>query len=186
MSTRQHGLTLIELVVALAIFAMLGVLSYKGVTQVLTGQSMVHDELERWRELSRALLRVENDLLQAASLPVAANTQSVPAMNWDAEHEELDWLALTSAGDGSRRVAFRLREQQLLWLRWDDRNGNGKPREDILLEGVRSLRWTFFYQKKSFNSWPPEAGLTQLLPDGVQLDIDVDRIGPVSRTYALR
>ncbi|MBN8284156.1 PDZ domain-containing protein [Zoogloea sp.] len=46
----QRGLTLIELMVALAIFAVLGVLSYRGLAEVATSRTHLEAGFERWQE----------------------------------------------------------------------------------------------------------------------------------------
>ena len=75
---RQRGLTLIELMVALAIFAVLGVLSYRALAEVSTSRTRLEEGFERWRSVGRAMQRIDADLLQlvapAASASTAANT----------------------------------------------------------------------------------------------------------------
>ena len=66
---RRHagGLTLIELMVALAIFAVLGVLSYRGLAEVGHSQARLEEGFERWRAISRCVQRIDTDLLQAVA-----------------------------------------------------------------------------------------------------------------------
>ena len=61
---RQRGLTLIELMVALAIFAVLGVLSYRALAEVSTSRTRLEEGFERWRSIGRAMQRIDADLLQ--------------------------------------------------------------------------------------------------------------------------
>ena len=72
---RQRGLTLIELMVALAIFAVLGVLSYRALAEVSTSRTRLEEGFERWRSIGRAMQRIDTDLLQL----VAPATSSSPS-----------------------------------------------------------------------------------------------------------
>ena len=76
----QRGLTLIELMVALAIFAILGVLSYRALAEVATSNSRLEENFERWRTISRSLQRIDTDLLQAVS-PADQRTTDTPTTN---------------------------------------------------------------------------------------------------------
>ncbi|HRP98513.1 MAG TPA: prepilin-type N-terminal cleavage/methylation domain-containing protein, partial [Rhodocyclaceae bacterium] len=69
---RCRGLTLVELVVALAVFAILGTLTWRGTAQLVDGGAAVDRELERWREIGRALHIIESELLQVVA-PAAAS-----------------------------------------------------------------------------------------------------------------
>ena len=77
---RQRGLTLIELMVALAIFAVLGVLSYRALAEVSTSRTRLEDGFERWRSIGRAMQRIDADLLQLVAPAASASTTAVAPM----------------------------------------------------------------------------------------------------------
>jgi general secretion pathway protein J len=129
---RQRGLTLIELMVALAIFAVLGVLSYRALAEVSTSRTRLEEGFERWRSIGRAMQRIDADLLQVVA-PAAspAARQRRPASRLlltraASGGAELQLLRLDEAR-GVRRVGYRLVDGRLDWLRWSGRDAFGEP-----------------------------------------------------------
>lgn len=180
---RAHGLTLIELLVALAVFAVLGTLSYRGVAQLVDGRVLLGRELERWRALERALGLVETDLLQlAAPQPLAGNP---PPLEASPGGGELRFITM-SAPQSPRRVGYRVRDERLEWRRWPGRDAGAAPDVDTLLDAVRAARWRFLDAGTWHDRWPPASGAPDRLPAAVELRLDLADIGTVTRLYALR
>lgn len=67
--SKLQGFTLLELLVALAIFAIMSLITYRGVSMVIDTRSAVVSETQYWRELTLAFERLENDLSQVAPRP---------------------------------------------------------------------------------------------------------------------
>ena len=143
----QRGLTLIELMVALAIFAVLGVLSYRGLAEVATSRTHLEAGFERWRAIGRSMQRIDTDLQQVVSpaasatgLPSEGSALAAPGMilgRTASGGPELQFLRLDDAR-GVRRVGFRLVDGRLEWLRWSGREALGQRRpEDI----SQALEW---------------------------------------------
>jgi len=185
MSRRAQGLTLIELIVALAVFAVLGTLSYRGVAQLADSRARLGTDLERWRAVERALNVIETELLQvAAPLPIAA---AVPVLESrrSGGGSELQLLSLSS-GDAPRRVAFRHDGGRLEWLRWPGRDVREPAAIDPLLDAVVAVRWRFLGAGGWLERWPASSAGANDLPSGIELQLDLDGIGTVTRLYALR
>ena len=90
-----RGLTLIELVVALAIFAVLGTLTYRGTVHMLDAHDHLTTELETWRAVNRTFQLIETDLLHlAAPERVPGTSRAAPLMHQRGTNfSELIWLA---------------------------------------------------------------------------------------------
>lgn len=188
-SRRQHGLTLIELSVALAVFAVLGLLSWRATAQLADNRDRVGAELGRWREISAAMQRVETELLQVAAPARPANSDAPPALqllrSGDGHGSELRLLAL--APDGAHRSALRYSGQQLEWLVWPDRNGLGAAQAYPLLEGVTAVRWHFAAGGSRRDDWPPAASSPPgELPAAVEIELELGDAGTFRRLFALR
>lgn len=188
---RQRGLTLIELMVALAIFAVLGVLSYRALAEVSTSRTRLEEGFERWRSVGRAMQRIDADLLQlvapAASASPTVSAQTSPALlltRAASGGAELQFLRLDEAR-GVRRVGYRLVDGRLDWLRWSGREAFGEPAIEPLLANVRGVRWRFLTGGNRVDAWPP-GDRRSALPDAVILELELPDHGTLTRFIALR
>ncbi len=197
-SSRQHGLTLIELMVALTIFAILGVLSYRALAEISTSRARLEENFMRWRAIGRTMQRIDTDLLQAVSpadqrgLPPTeappATSTATPAMILGRAASgggpEFQFLRLDDTR-GVRRVGFRLVDGSLEWLRWSSRDAVGQPTVEPLLDKVRDVRWRFLQKNIRLDAWPP-SDRRNALPDAVILEIDLPDTGTITRMISLR
>ena len=188
---RQRGLTLIELMVALAIFAVLGVLSYRALAEVSTSRTRLEEGFERWRSIGRAMQRIDADLLQlvapaASASPTVSAQASPPLLLTRAASggAELQLLRLDEAR-GVRRVGYRLVDGRLDWLRWSGRDAFGEPTVEPLLGNVRNVRWRFLTGGNRVDAWPP-GDRRGTLPDAVILELELPDHGTLTRFIALR
>lgn len=58
------GLTLIELLVALSLFALLGLLTWQATAQLTQARTHIGEELSRWRAIALAMHRIESEITQ--------------------------------------------------------------------------------------------------------------------------
>ncbi len=68
---RESGFTLLEVLVALAIFAVASMIAYRGLDAVTSTKSALDQEIRFWRELGLVFDRMENDFLQSVAHPLA-------------------------------------------------------------------------------------------------------------------
>ena len=70
MRRAPSGFTLLELLIAIALFALLGLATYRMLESVLRSDEVVRAQEIQLRQLSRAVWRLEQDLIQAVPRPV--------------------------------------------------------------------------------------------------------------------
>lgn len=181
---RCRGLTLIELVVALAVFAILGTLTWRGTAQLVDGGAAVDRELERWREIGRALHVIESELLQVVAPAAAAG--AAPPLRWteSGDHRELELLGLAGGGT-PERIAFRHAGEQIEWRRRPDVHDDAATETDVLLGGVAALSLRFLADGRWSAEWP-RPGTTTALPRAVELRLALTDHGQITRIHALR
>ena len=75
-ASRRAGLTLIELMVALAIFSVLGVLSFRAIDAATVSRDRLANESRRWQEITRFLQLAETQLLQIVARPAVPGEPS--------------------------------------------------------------------------------------------------------------
>ena len=104
--TRQRGFTLVEVLVALLMMALLATLAWQALDGVLRARDHSRDSIDRTVRLSTVLTQWEQDL-QAVT-----DTEAVPALAFDGQT-----LRLTRRAEGGvALVAWSVRSGR--WLRW--------------------------------------------------------------------
>jgi len=200
-----RGFTLLELLVALAVFAIMSIAAYSGLSNVLFTRAAVETENHRLAMTQLAFHRLEQDLEQVIPRSVRDEYgEPQPALCGNIQDSEA--LLFTRAGWDNplgqpranlQRVAYRLREGRLWRLHWDvlDRGGLAELREIMLLDRVRELRLRFLDQDDAWrNDWPPPADnlsdserkpKPDLLPRAVEISLTLEDWGEITRLLLL-
>ena len=71
----EGGFTLLEILVALAIFALASVIAYSGLNSVASTKGALEKEIRFWRELGLVFDRMEADFLQSLPHPLRDNPE---------------------------------------------------------------------------------------------------------------
>ena len=198
---RQAGLTLIELLVAVAIFSLLAALAYGGLINVLATRTAVDVESQRLATLQRAFLRIGRDLEQAAPRGIRdAYGDQQPALRSlvDSDAGLQTVIELTIAGRRSlpgetrsklQRISYVLREDALLRLNWPvlDRAQDTVAHESALLEGIEDLQLRYLTVEGVWlTQWPAETEPTtagSVLPAAIEVNMKVEHWGRLRRLY---
>jgi general secretion pathway protein J len=193
------GFTLMEVLVAMAIFAVVGIMALSGYTQLQKQTEYQQKRLERVHEVQRAVQVIAQDLMQIEPRPIREpiGEQHVPAV---IAGESVEYLVeFTRAGWTNtaglprptlQRVAYRLDADGALWRdHWRvlDRTQTSEPVRVRLLTGVNTA--TFRYmdaQRNWLDRWPPLEGQTpaaveRLRPAAVEVTLDLDDWGEIKR-----
>ena len=196
MNAGRRGFTLVEMLVAVAIFAVLAVLAYAGLDAVLRQRADLAAHDRDLQALQRAYIVMQRDFTQAAPRPVRDELGGpLPALRGDPDGRE---VALTRSGypnpAGLRRsqllrVRYRFVDGQLLRLQFPvlDRAPTAPPPPDVLLRGVRGLHLRYRDAAGGWlASWPPAGGSPRSLPTAVEVTVEVRSLaGPVQWRFVL-
>jgi len=205
MISSARGFTLLELLVALVVFAIMAVAAYSGLSNVLFTRAAVETENRRLAMTQLAFYRLAQDLEQVVQRGVRDEYgEAQPALRGNVQDSEA--LLFTRTGWDNplgqpratlQRVAYRLREGRLWRLYWTvlDRGGLTEPHEIMLLDRVRELRLRFLDQDNAWrNDWPPPADNSSdparkpkpdQLPRAVEISLTLEDWGEITRLLLL-
>lgn len=192
---RQRGFTLLELLVAIGIFALFSAMAYGSLTRLLESRERVEVERLFWRELSLSFLRLQDDFAQArarhvrdtdgSELPAFRGQPTDPRALGD-PNVELTRAGVTAVGDRPdlQRVAYRLVDGSLRRLYWPvlDRAPTTQPTAVTLLNDVSELRIRF-YDKSWLDRWPASPNSAEPLPRAVEVTLVHRTRGSYTRTF---
>lgn len=169
MSTRRSsGFTLVEVMVALAIFGMLAAFAYGTLGQTLANAEILTDRMAGLQSVQRTVRYLTEDFMQLAPRPVREDLGENlgPALHTNVQSDfavELThggWSNPATLPRGTlQRVAYRLEEGELVRYHWPvlDRTLSNEPAGRVLLDEVDSILFRFMQDNGDWtDQWPPE------------------------------
>jgi len=194
---RQSGFTLLELLVALGIFALLAAMSYSGLNSVMSARQITTQHADRLGQLQKAFLWLGRDIEQVVDRSVRNEYAEVrPAMlgvetgRYQLELTRTGWRNPAGrARSNLQRVAYGLRDGNLLRVYWNvlDRAEDSVPLESVLLEDVEKLELRFLNDKNAWqNSWPSSqlGGVASATPPrAVEVTLETKAEGRITRLF---
>lgn len=206
MRRARAGFTLLELLIAIALFALLGLGTYRMLEAVLRSDEVVRVQETQLRELGRALWSLERDLIQAVPRPIrdGYGDEQNAFLGQLASLDEGVAFELTRSGwrnptglhrANLQRVRWRLAGDSLERLYWVvlDRDVDSQPRVQRVLDEVSALRLRYLDRESGWHEeWPPfEFGRSdpeqqaRRLPAAVEVSFEHPRFGSISRLLRL-
>lgn len=165
----QHGFTLLEMLVALTVFALVSAMVYGGQVAVLKAKEGTDRQALFLKQLQGAVMMLERDIGQSTLRPVRdefgsteAAMQSEDYGDYRIRFTRLGWQnPLGQARSTLQRVAYGLEDEKLIRYSWPmlDRAQGSEPYKLVLLEQVQALRFRFLDQQREWHeAWPPQGG----------------------------
>jgi general secretion pathway protein J len=185
-SRRRAGFTLVELLVALAIFALIATFAYRGLNVMLDSRTALANESRKWRDVALFVGRVERDM-GAVLDRRAKNTYGVeqaPVTSVvDFGPNPVPGVSLTRSGGGlqdnalaaPQRVAYRFADGRVDRLAWPavDSAPRIDPESTKVLENVKGLAFRFMAPT---GEWRPAWGLPgspDAMPAAVEMTLEL-------------
>ena len=196
-ATARNGFTLIEVMVALAVFGVLSVMAYMALGQTLSNADMLGERMQRLEAMQRAIRYLDSDLMQTAPRPVRGllgdgyepAIRSSFGSEYALEVTHGGWNNPAGLPRGTlQRSAYRIEDGELIRYHWRvlDRTINNEPIQTVLLDGVESIVFRYLTSDgEGSEQWPPTntpgpAGF-RLRPRGVEIVLTLTDEGEIRR-----
>ena len=197
---RSAGFTLLELLVSLAIFAILATMAYMALNTVFTARKEVEKRAARLTELQTAFMVMERDIEEAVARPVRDDLgDEEAALKGGGVGTTVLMLTRTgwrnplgAARSDLQRVAYGFNNHQLLRQSWStlDRGPGNDPYGEVLINGVSAVDVRFLGADRQWvGYWPPESNTAaqnqdlMQMPLAVEISVDVDGWGRIVRLF---
>lgn len=205
----QNGFTLLELLVALSIFALISVMAYSGLTTVLDARVILEQNMERLGQVQKTVMFLSRDLKHLANRQIRdANSidgtlPPVLSKNINAGAGELE-IELTRSGyhipvikageylpgrTHLQRVAYKLEENALYRVTWTtlDRASSTLPHQSLLCDNIDTLVFRYLDDEGNWHEqWPPpNAQQAIVLPKAIEFNLELNDWGPITRLIPL-
>jgi general secretion pathway protein J len=186
--SRQQGFTLLEIVIALAIFSVMSMMAYAGLAAILDARASSVPRAQQLAQLQTTLYLLNEDLSQVIKRPIRDQLgSSEPAFSIGRGNEILvftrtvpSWLA-NSSETNLLRVSYSLEKEALYRRVWTipDRTQQTEYRRRKLLvtQGVTIKGFS-----AKTKTWGEVVGE---IPQALDISFKLDGLGSVHRTFLI-
>ncbi len=197
MGRECKGFTLLELLVALAIFSLMSMMLYGSLTSMTETREQLQKRTDRFAEVQTFFRVIGRDISQIAARPIRDGYgDELPAVSKNTsdlgfEFTRNGWRNPAGRPRSSlQRVRYQLKEGKLIRGNWQvlDRDVESAPYGKILLDNVWALDITFVgHQEKIYKQWPPEnaesSDHSEVMPRAVHVQIELEDWGRFDRLF---
>lgn len=199
----QQGFTLLEILVAITIFTLIGMASNTVLSRVLEGDEISQQRFQELQRLQRVMLTIERDFLQAANRPVRVEGEKnevVMSGGSNIFDSEADGVGFVRAGwmnpqlilprSNMQTVAYRLSEGRLekLYSNYVDNVVGAEPKIKVLMENVTDFQVEFYLGPKrdeDDNSNWGDVYTGSALPEAIAVSITTEQFGTITRKFLM-
>lgn len=189
---RAVGFTLIEVLVAVAIFTLVGIASHRLLASAVRVDAQTREQEQQLRQLLRAMSSLERDVEQTVERPVLDAAGGSELAFWsDPDGQGLQW---TRGGWSNPLGTPRAQLQRVRWY-FDgkalqrqywlvlDRADDTAPHSQLALQDVSAVQWRYLDRQGIWRTQWQAGG--QALPRALEVRIEHRRFGPLRRVLLL-
>ena len=196
---RVSGFTLIELMVAIFIFAIISTISYRIISSLVTTNQVITNAQNKWGNIAKAINKISISWQKAIPLAVRdENGVLMPAVlgknklagNFDSQ---IEFTISGFIGDPEygltppKRIGFRYLNGSLYMISWPylNRVPANQPQVDLLLNDIDTFSVGFLYPDKQWrDTWPMDTGNFTNIPSGFRIYIKMKSGEEITRQWA--
>jgi general secretion pathway protein J len=191
-----RGFTLIELVAAMTIFAIIAVIAQQSMFSAMAQSTRLTSNSADLAELELSVSLVTRDLENIAPRPVrvGGNETQGALILVDGSDLTLTRSGVVDPVERPRGPFIRVRYDDAadagsVRQVWDqvDRPAAISARAATLWDGIQSMRFRVYSDGQWSDSWPPpDTDDLAALPDGIAVTFETERWGPIDRVVSLK
>lgn len=172
---RQGGMTLIEILVAMSLLALLSVLGYKAFGSLLISRERLMQTSEQWVDAARAFRRLEGDLTGQMPAPTQGQGPSLGGsqllLQSDGDGQTLTLQSFSARYPGGQeRISYHAGAQGLSWAAGDAQGA--APTAYVLLGKDAAVRWRVMLDDGNWlENWPPREASLARSPRALEMRI---------------
>ncbi|MCH9717758.1 MAG: type II secretion system minor pseudopilin GspJ [Gammaproteobacteria bacterium] len=187
----MKGYTLIEVIIALAIFAILGTLSVGLLSRAFDTKTRLANQIQPVNEVQLAASRITQDSSQIVARPVREqDMQKRPAFIANTSSIEFTrggFVALDESTSEStlRRVALNCEGSELVRNTWAKLDGfdSSPPQKQVLLSNLKQCYFSFASSNQTWSDeWHEEASS---LPSAFKLHLNFEKLGELALIFSI-
>ena len=190
----RNGFTLIEILIALAMLALLSILGYRALATLADSEIRLTAEADRWRALDAMFARLEADLRAAQPRDVRIGSGTEPAFRGDTDAQGDADLRIARAGpaftldpgSAGQRIGYRLNAGAIQILYWPhlDQPGSVLPVAYTLTPDIARFRIVYLDSAGQWRDQWPARG-ESIVPRGVRVEVTLASGEVIERWMAL-
>jgi len=203
----QRGFTLLELLVAVGVFAVMSVMAYGGLKSVLDSRKQTDAQAQRLAAVQLTFTRLERDIEQMTNRRIRDEFGDPKAALLASSGREVI-VEFTHAGWSNpanelrshlQRVAYTVKDNKLYRAYWLvlDRAQDSMPVQTVILDPVKSMEWRFMDNAGNWQTgWPPittatiplapgvpPAATVVPLPRAIEVSLELEDMGRLTRLF---
>jgi len=198
---QQQGFTLIELLIASVIFAIMAIMAYGGLDNVIDNSQASQQALTRLQQIQKSISVLNRDFEQIKKRSIRdeygnENPYLSAGNNIDNLVEFTRGGRVNPANllrSSLLRVAYRYEDESLIRLQWKhlDRAQEAEPKQTILIDNIDNVTVRFLDEEAEWQEqWPPLQASspdsdTLAHPLAIEIVIQLKDWGDIRRLYAM-
>jgi general secretion pathway protein J len=192
-----YGFTLLELLVAISVFAIMSVMAYGGLSQIISNNTSAEKSMARMQEVQLTMYTLTRDFNQIIQRDI--RDEYGTEQSYLVADKNPDMVVEFTRGghrnpanllrSNLQRVAYQLNENKLIRLAWPqlDRVQGMEPYNSELLSNIEKFDLRYLDASAEWHDqWPPlntDPAAALPLPVAIQVDMTLKDWGDIKRLY---
>lgn len=191
---KQQGFTLLEVLIAIAIFAIVSLASFSIFDTIITSEEKSTERMSHMNEIQRAFMLMERDFLQISKRSLRLESEAplegfihTDANSSDGSTQRIGFVRSGWSNPGlllprsdMQSVAYQLNENELERIHYNfvDASLSETPKKRVLISNVNNINFKFYHGKQWNQTYSGNG-----LPLAISIELDTEQFGIITRKF---